>query len=147
MDNCSPLPAAIAEELRAYLRQEGAVLAYLFGSVARGNAGPLSDVDVGVLFPGVMSSGQAFDANLRLAARVPALLGRPADVVVLNAAPPLLRFVIIDEGIILLNDDDNLRVEFEARTIMEYLDTKHLREIQRQYLYERILGGTFGTAL
>ena len=140
------LQPPLAEKLCAYLRQEGVVLAYVFGSLARGDAGPLSDVDVAVLLPEMMSPDQVYGVTLRLAADVPALLGCPADVVALNIAPPLLRFVVIDEGMVLLNDDDDLRIEFEARTIVEYLDTKHLREIQRQYLYERIREGTFGTA-
>ena len=32
--------------------QPSVIAAYLFGSVARGTAGPLSDIDVGLLFAG-----------------------------------------------------------------------------------------------
>ena len=47
----SPKAAALAESLRTALDKAGAAVqcAYLFGSTARGEAGPLSDVDVAVL--------------------------------------------------------------------------------------------------
>lgn len=133
------------DSLRARLRRRGVVLAYLFGSVARGGAGPLSDVDIGVLLPGCPGRSEAFAAYCDLAADIPSIAGRPVDVVVLNHAPPTLRFAVIDEGCAFLNDDDDLRVTFEVRVIAEYLDTEHLRQVQRHYLYERIREGTFGT--
>ncbi len=55
-------PHALEEELRAALRRHPRVLvAYLFGSTARGRAGPLSDVDVAVL---LAEDGDPFPAYL-----------------------------------------------------------------------------------
>ena len=139
------LDSALFQELGAYLRREGVVLAYLFGSVARQDDGPLSDVDIAILFGRDMSPDEAFDAACRLSAELPSLLECPTDVVILNTAPPLLRYVVIDEGVPIINEDDSLRVEFEARTINEYLDTQHLRAVQRHYLYERLGRGCYAT--
>ena len=135
-----PLDDSTMERLRAVLRQQGVAVAYLFGSVARGDAGPLSDVDVAVLFGRELSRAEPWDAMLRLDPYVSGALRQEADLVVLEIAPPALRFAVIDEGLLILNDDDDRRVEFEARTISEYLDTEHLRAVQRHYLYERFAG-------
>lgn len=139
-----PLDENTVERLRAVLREQGVVVAYLFGSAARGDAGPMSDVDVAVLFGHELTRAEAWDAMLRLGAEVSLTLGQEADLVVLEIAPPTLRFAVIDEGLLLLNDDDDRRVHFHARAISEYLDTEHLREVQRQYLYEWIRGRSDG---
>ncbi len=44
--------------LRAACARHGVVLAYLYGSQARGQAGSLSDVDIAVLFPAEMASDE-----------------------------------------------------------------------------------------
>lgn len=130
--NESTLPATAIDAIRACLHDITPVrFAYLFGSLARGTAGPLSDIDIAVyLDPSV----NAFDQRLRLidllstAARTERI-----DVVVLNSASPLLKFTAIKEGI-LLKEDRALRVPFEAGVISEYLDTKHLRDVQSAYI-------------
>lgn len=124
--------------VRQHLSREGVVLAYLFGSVARGDAGPLSDVDLAVLYRDEMPPAEAQMAGGRLADELQGLLGRGVDVVVLNLPSPALHYAIIDEGKVILNTDEDRRVQFEARTMMEYLDTEHMRAVQRLYLYERI---------
>ena len=138
------LAADALERLKDYLREHGVVLAYLFGSVARGEEGPLSDVDVAVLFGRELSRGEAWNAMLRLGSGASYALGREADVVVLEIAPPTLRFAVIDEGVVLLKEDEDQRVEFEVRAISEYLDTQHIRDIRRPYLYEYLRGGGVG---
>ena len=136
------LAPGILQRLKEHLRSQGVVLAYLFGSLERGEEGPMSDVDVAVLLDREPSREEAWDAMLRLPEEVSRILGRKADVVVLELAPVTLRFAVIDEGSILLNDDEDRRVDFEWETIREYLDTQHLREIQRYYLYEWVRGGS-----
>ncbi|MHB0876095.1 MAG: type VII toxin-antitoxin system MntA family adenylyltransferase antitoxin [Anaerolineae bacterium] len=141
-----PLDEKVVERLRAVLRQEDVVLAYLFGSVARGDAGPLSDVDIAVLFGRDLSRGEAWDAMLRLGSEVSIALDQEADVVVLEIAPPTLRFAVIDEGLVFLNDDEDRRVNFEVRAIAEYQDTQHIRDIRRPYLHEFLRGGRVDAA-
>jgi uncharacterized protein len=141
-----PLDDSTVEQLRAVLRQHGVSVAYLFGSVACGDAGPLGDVDVAVLFGRRLSREEAWDATLRLGADVPIALRREADLVVPETAPPTLRFAAIDEGLLILNDDDDRRVEFEARTISEYLDTAHLRSVYDRYLCGRLREGAYVSA-
>ena len=94
---------------------------YLFGSVARGAAGPDSDVDVAVLFatnpPARLDSPRfSLEGDLERA------LGRPVDLVVLNAAPVDLRSRVLRDGRLLIDNDRAARIAFEVRTRNEAFD-------------------------
>jgi len=92
-------------------------LAVLFGSTARGQARPKSDVDLGILL-------DPYSAQLRF--RVEADLGRaagrPVDVVLLDDAPPLLRFEIAREGVLLFQREDHLWTDFKTRAMVDWWD-------------------------
>jgi predicted nucleotidyltransferase len=97
------------------------VAVYLFGSTARGTAGPGSDVDVAVLFeqtPPHRLSGPRFtlEGDLEHA------LGRPVDLVVLNDAPVDLRTRVLRDGRLLLDRAPSARIAFEVRTRNEAFD-------------------------
>ncbi len=117
--------------------------AYLFGSRARGQAGPLSDTDVAVYLDRRIN---ARTYRLYLMEKLAkALRTDHLDLVVLNQAPPLLRHEVIKYGR-LLKDDAARRIPFEAEVIRECLDTAYLRQIQRLALGEEIKRGiVFGT--
>jgi hypothetical protein len=95
----------------------------------KGVAGKLSDVDVAVL----LSKGydSAFDYRLHLTGKLAEIIGRETDVVILNAASPLLRYEAIKYGRVLFCRDENERVNFEERTLDEYLD---MGRIEKEYL-------------
>ena len=106
-----------------------AAAVYLFGSVARGEAGPASDVDVAVLFrseppPGM--AGLALDLEGSLERR----LGRSTQLVVLNRAPVDLVHRILRDGVLVLDRDRSARIRFEVRARNEYFD---LLPILRRY--------------
>ncbi len=116
--------------------------AYLFGSQASGQAGPLSDMDVAVYLDRRVKPRTY---RLILMEKLAKLLKRDdLDLVVLNQAPPLLGQQIIKYGKP-LKDDAPRRIPFEAEVIRQYLDTAHLRQVQRAALAENIRkGSTFG---
>src|SRR5579859_2852111 len=76
----------LAERLAARLAAAGAKYAVIFGSVARGEAGADSDIDVALSF-GKPMSADLRAAMIGLAADV---AGRPVDLVDLETAPALL---------------------------------------------------------
>jgi len=120
---------AILRELHSFFtREESVVVAYLFGSVAKGAAGRLSDVDVAVLLSEAYDL--TLDYRLYLMGELAEIIGREADVVILNEAPPLLRYEVIKFGKILYCRDEYERVAFEERTLDEYLD---MGRIEREY--------------
>lgn len=68
------------------------IAAFLFGSQARGSAGPLSDLDVAILHLDGLGPRERLDLRLGLAAAGGAALATgEVDIVLLNGAPPLLR--------------------------------------------------------
>ena len=112
------------------------VAAYLFGSQATGTATALSDVDFAVVWePGVSASG---DVQAALISDLMLVLRRSdIDVVILNAAPPLLKERAISRGRLVYCCDDVARVRFEVAARREYFDTQPLRAAQDQALLDR----------
>ncbi len=134
----------LSAKLEPILRAHGVQLAYLFGSQATGQAGPLSDFDFGVLFRATLSPAERFRQRLSLIAELIGVLHvQQVDVVVLNDAPPTIRFKIIERGQVIYNEDERARVRFEAKTMSEYFDTKPLRELYRRRLFAAIASGRF----
>jgi predicted nucleotidyltransferase len=115
--------AAVRKALNEYfaVHSEGLVAGYLFGSAARGTAGPRSDVDVAVLYertPPATLEGLPLD----LEGRLERLLGCPAQVVVLNTAPVGLVHRVLRDGVLLLDRDPRARIRFEVRARNEFFD-------------------------
>jgi predicted nucleotidyltransferase len=97
------------------------IAAYLFGSVARGTAGARSDVDVAILYaaaPPHTLEGLPLD----LEGRIERVLGRPAQVIVLNTAPVNLVHHVLRDGVLLLDREPGARIRFEVKARNEYFD-------------------------
>jgi uncharacterized protein len=139
------LDTAGRERLRDALDQDGVAAAYVFGSQARGNPGPLSDVDVAVWAAPGTDPSRRFALRLELAnAATRALDGETVDLVVLDDASPLLRQRAWRDGELLIDRDPRTRVRDEARALLEFLDTKPLREQTATGVSNRIAEGRFG---
>ena len=96
-------------------------LAYLHGSVARGEQTPVSDVDIALVCDEGISSRDRLQLMLHVSAELSAQAGiAEADVRVINAAPLVFRGRVACEGILLYARDDVQRIEFETRTRDEY---------------------------
>lgn len=115
--------AALVETL---LTESRVVAAYLFGSLARGTAGPLSDIDVGLLVgdpsEGEAACGRTMDALCRR------LRTSRVDIVSLADAPVPLRYRVIRDGLLVACRDAAAVERFVAETILQYLDFKPLRD-------------------
>lgn len=131
-----PSRDAAALALTDAVSSEPAVIAaWLFGSVASGAAGPLSDVDVGLLInrttlDSADIAGRVTDALCR-SLRTPRV-----DVVVLADAPIPLRYRIVGSGVPVVGRDEAALERFIVESVLHYLDFKPLRdrlfEIQRR---------------
>ena len=136
--------SSVNDKLKAFFAADNKVkFAYLFGSMARNAEGKLSDLDLAVYLDGRVDF---FAYRLKLMELLAKRLGSERfDLIVLNRAPVLLRYEVIKEGIV-LKEDRLRRVMFEARVLQEYLDTIHLRQVQREYLKEDLehSGGIYG---
>jgi uncharacterized protein len=136
---------ALARDLRAILVEDARVdCAWLFGSRVRGEAGPLSDVDVAVL----LDPSVAPEARLDTAAALVEKMERryvPVDLVLLEEAAPALRHRVFRDGLLLFERDARRRVAFEVRAIQEYLDFQPLAAIYDRALIARAAKGQLGT--
>ena len=101
-------------------RFDEVVCVYLFGSVARGEAGKLSDIDIAVL----LSSSIDTDRLLDLIGAISGALGRDADVSILNDLSLPIQYRVIRDGKLLYSANEQARIGFESRVIDEYLDLK-----------------------
>lgn len=125
--DCESIETALRDFFARENRGEAAV--YLFGSVARREAGSDSDVDVAILFaedPPRTLEGLHFDLERELER----LLDRPVQLVVLNRAPAFPVHRVLRESRLLSNRDPSKRVRFEVRKRNEYFD---LQPILRRY--------------
>lgn len=121
----------IVESLRAFFNgyQDGIVCVYLYGSVARGEAHPGSDVDIAVLYatePPPTLDGLGLDLGIALERQ----LGLPVEVLVLNRAPVDLIHRVLRDGVLVDNSDPSARIRFEVKARNEYFD---LLPYLRQY--------------
>jgi len=92
-------------------------LVVLFGSTARGKATRRSDVDLGVsVEPDTSAVRRRVQMELERAA------GRSLDIVFLDGAPPLLRFEIAKDGILLFQRQDDLWRRFKERALIDWWD-------------------------
>lgn len=137
----------VERDLAAALERRGAAIecAWLFGSVTRGEAGPLSDIDVGILFADSLPADARLEAAAAVAGEVQRLDGPLVDITILNEAPPALRHRVVRDGRLLLARDDLRRVEFEVRAIREYLDFLPVLERYDRALLKRAREGRLGT--
>src|SRR6266851_7702260 len=116
--------------------------AYLAGSLStRTSFGHLSDVDIAILLTEQIKSDQFLDYQLYFFSELAKRLESDTiDVVILNQASLLLKLQVIKYGQILFSRDEKLRVSFETKAIMDYLDFKKFDEIQNQALGRRLYG-------
>lgn len=91
-------------------------LAVLFGSAARRTAGPANDLDVGILLD------RGAEHSSALAVALERAVGGPVDVIWLDAAPPLLRFEIARDGLVLVERDSHAWADFRAHAMIDWWD-------------------------
>jgi excisionase family DNA binding protein len=97
------------------------LLVYLFGSSASGDATPLSDVDIAYLDDG---SVKPFDLEVEIeeVARTVFKGSSRIDLIRLNEATLSVCAKVVRTGRLLYARADDVRVAFESKTTMEYLD-------------------------
>ena len=108
----------------------GASAVYLFGSVARDEAGRESDIDVAILLAD--PPARTFDAQpYALEGELETYLGGPVDLVALNQAPVDLRVRVLRDGRLVFDRDRSARIAFEVRTRSEAFDLERTLRVYR----------------
>jgi len=115
------------------LQAIGVELVVLFGSRARGQQRPGSDLDLGVLFrPTIVDPLDLLD-------RVQDLISAdaPVDLVSLNDADPLLQREVAMDGEAMFQGYPGAFEEFRLRAIKLFMDTQWLRDAEAAALRSR----------
>ena len=113
------------------------VLAYLFGSEAKGTTHPESDIDIAVLLSDQVPEAEYGQRVVDLNTELIGIFQRDAiDVALLNTAPPLLAFQVVRHGVVIY-DPHHRYVSFYIDTFNRYEDTQPLRDLQWHYYLKR----------
>lgn len=107
--------------------------AYVFGSRARGEARDGSDLDVALLETCGRSLSIEEEDGLRRA--IAAETGLAIDVALLRPCAPVLAFEVLQGGRRVFARDAEAADEIEENLLRRYLDTEHLRRVQRDYFF------------
>jgi predicted nucleotidyltransferase len=124
----------IVERLKSY----PVIFAYLFGSHASGNAGPLSDIDVALFVDERLSEEARFDLRLRLSNELSSILEKTVDVIVLNDSPLSLHYEVIKQAKLLLCKDRERRINNEIHITSRYLDRRFYDKRRARTILKRL---------
>lgn len=128
-----------------FSKEPDVVAAYLYGSQARGRAGPLSDVDLAVWLDPALDRHQRWKTMIELMGSAGECLDtNEVQVVVLNTAPPLLVDRALRHGIRLADNAPTKRIRLETRAALDFLDLEPLRKRLSGEVSRRIEEGHFG---
>ncbi len=125
-----------------FAAQPNVIVAYLFGSHARGQAHWHSDIDIAILHEPGLSSDASLDLRLDVIDELMGLLAsNDVDVIVLNQAPLALAYRVLRDGIVLFCRDAQTRILYQADTVSRYLDFKPFIERHEKAILERARKG------
>ncbi len=122
------------ERIKCALDQTPAVrLAVVFGSAARQTESRDSDIDVGISWlDGAVQPAAAVAVALERAA------GLPVDLVLLDDAPPLLRFEIARDGQVLVERVPHAWADFRAKAMIDWWDWAPTARMMHRVMAERL---------
>ncbi|OGQ44559.1 MAG: hypothetical protein A3H42_06175 [Deltaproteobacteria bacterium RIFCSPLOWO2_02_FULL_46_8] len=136
-------PISLSGKQRQRLRDLGVVTLYLFGSRAQGVAGSLSDYDYGVLTStkGHKSGDDLYMALYDFLSPISprTLKNDVIDIVFLQSGVSLeLQANVVEHGVVLFDDDPDLRAEYEAQVMMRMADIRPMLQGIDQAILQRI---------
>jgi len=133
--NMLPGQGTRLEGLLAKAREDPDVLAvFLFGSAARGEEGPRSDVDVCLVLTDAAADNLAASRK-----RLDYMAASDLDVRVFQRVPLYIRHRILKEGRLLFSRDEDLVYELAVRTAREF---ERFKPIYREYLEQVARAGS-----
>lgn len=136
------LPEGIHEKIQPLVDRiatmEDVVAFFLFGSAARNDLQPLSDIDCAVLLSRSISRERIEELRLSLTGLITETLATEEfDLVILNTAPIRFSHTVFREGLLLFVKDKNQLVDFRERNTLRYLDFSYYRKEFNKVFLER----------
>jgi len=134
--------ATLLKDLKEVLETDKEILfAYLYGSYIYHSIHFESDIDVAVyLMPSNIEEYIKKESELTTALIMKLHLDK-IDLRILNTAPFLLKFDVINEGMLIFVRDELERVDFETRVMERYFELKPYLEEYRRLFSLRVKAG------
>jgi predicted nucleotidyltransferase len=124
------LPDYVADKLPALIElvssDHDVIALFVFGSLARGELKPLSDLDFGILLDNQLSKIERFRKHIDLAVKFSKLINTDEiDIIILNDAP--MRFIrkVLTTGKLVFERDRKALVDLCDRNSKMFLDFKY----------------------
>jgi hypothetical protein len=133
------------EIVEKIVKKDNAVLAaYIFGSHARGTAKKTSDVDIAILFDSTVKESLMSDRQLEMTSSLSQNLNKEVDVVILNRAATLLKYMVLREGKRVYERPGRDDRSFEVKSMNEYYDFLPIKNMLDQAMIKRIKKARYG---
>lgn len=115
------------------MKSNGALAGFLFGSYAKGTVGPMSDIDIAVIFP-LETDFKCQDIavnNIRYKIEKEFKI-KHADVInIAKSESSLLRYnILIAESQLLFSDNSQLVSYFTMKALHDFEDTRRIRKMR-----------------
>jgi hypothetical protein len=130
----------IVKRLQVLCADRNVALLYLHGSHARGDQGPLSDLDLAVLFG--RESPRSLGSELDFLAALQSASGREdVDLVFLDRAGPIIKDRVVRYGRLVYQRSEKERILFEEKALKEYLDFRYFSKQYDEALFTALSRG------
>ena len=136
--------AIMAKLSEFFSDREDVAFAYLFGSIARNQATPLSDIDIAVYLRKATPDMDLFQERLKLLHQLFALLRtEKVDLILLNNSPIELNYRILKSGRLVSENDPREKKAFYKKTIRDYLDLSPILQYRNRRIRQKMLEGSY----
>ena len=116
------------------MKYEDVVFSCIFGSYAQNRIRENSDIDIAIY----LKENIDIDTYLEIKMNLSEVLKREVDLVILNNAPPLLKYEIYKNNILLFSRDKTLESKYKVKTLFEYSDIKRYLNLSYDKTIERL---------
>jgi hypothetical protein len=131
----------LINKLKKVLSKQPIKLAYLYGSYARGQETPKSDIDIAIVLENPhckMVFGFPADVSIHIS-------GKEIDLRVMDEkTEPVFLHSVLKNKILLFAKDEKTRIDFEVKAMKTYFDTEHLRKLNYYYLKKSLEDNSYG---
>ena len=136
VDNECNMPESKRDAFRQVFTKHPIALAYLYGSTARREATPLSDVDLALVVKDPLLPEARLQMELALEVELASIDSRDYDVRIINDAPLAVKAEVIQTGELLFAQSDAFRVDFEANTRDAFFDFLRVLRFHREAYFD-----------
>lgn len=116
------------------IEYENIIFAYIFGSYVQSKLKVDSDIDIAIYLEKDLDAGKYLKIKMDLSDA----LKREVDLVILNDAPPLLKYQIYRNSILLFTRDKTMESNHKVKTLFEYTDMKRYLDLSYKKTIERL---------